>query len=427
MSLEAIPGTTKLAHLDSLRGLAAIVVVLAHSVGAFYPHAIFGEPYEATSSAELWLREPPMSLLLAGHAAVCLFFILSGYVLSLNILTRPRRPGQLAEAMLKRPVRLGGLVVFTVGLGYVLMLSGALISGTEAGLGATPWLATFWQTTPEIIEFTQDLLFEPFASGMLYNPPLWTIHKELVGSYLVFGFLALSPRLSSRARWLFLLALAVVTFRTLYVGFVIGLAFAQAHSHAHVRRAATAALTWPMLIVGVWLASQLHYLPSDWDGASHGLVVRLAHDFGTGGSGMAGALMIFAAVWLDERFQRVLHSRVLRFFGSISFAMYALHFLLLGSLTWRAYRAVEPTLGHHVAAACVTVGSYAILVVLSVAATRWIDRPSMRLANSFARIVYRIGSQRWSRTTLLAPLRLSGDLLRQISSPPRHEGTRREP
>ncbi|MGN6544963.1 MAG: acyltransferase family protein, partial [Aureliella sp.] len=154
--------TAKLAHLDALRGLAAVVVVLAHSVGAFYPHAIFGEPFAPNSTAEMVLRVPPLSLAIASHSAVCLFFILSGYVLSLNFLTRPHRPGQLAQAMLKRPVRLGGLVVFTIVGGYLLMLSGAMISGEAE---AAPWLAGFWKSTPDVAHFLCDLLFQPFASG----------------------------------------------------------------------------------------------------------------------------------------------------------------------------------------------------------------------------------------------------------------------
>lgn len=372
-----------------------MVVVLAHSVGAFYPHAIFGEPYAPHSSAEMLLRVPPLSLAIASHSAVCLFFILSGYVLSLNFLVRPSRPGQLAEAMIKRPLRLGGLVVFTVAVGYALMLSGALIREGDAGSQAMPWLAGFWQTTPSLQAFILDLFFEPFAAGTTYNPPLWTIHKELVGSYLVFGYVALSQRLDTRGRWIFLSVLGVLTFRSLYVGFVLGLAFAQAQSQVLIRRPKFPAFTWVLLLGGLGLAGQLHYLRPDVSTAS--ALAKLASDFGTGGSAMAGALLIFAAVWLDERFQRALESRILRFFGHISFAMYALHFLVLGSLTWHAYRALEPSLGHHWAAACATVGSYAILIVLSIAAARWIDRPSMRLANLFAHFVYTSGKA-WMRS-----------------------------
>lgn len=370
-----------------------MVVVLAHSVGAFYPHAIFGEPYAPRSGAEMLLRVPPLSLAIASHSAVCLFFILSGYVLSLNFLTRPSRPGQLVEAMLKRPLRLGGLVVFTLIAGYSLMLSGALIPGIDAGGKAMLWLAGFWQNTPNFQAFVLDVLFAPFASGEIYNPPLWTIHKELVGSYLVFGYVAFSKKLSTRGRWIFLAALGLLTFRSLYVGFVLGLAFAQAQSQA-IRIPKFRSVTWAMLLGGLWLAGQLHYLRRD--PSAESALARLANDFGTGGSAMAGALLIFAAVWLDERFQRALDSRVLRFFGSISFAMYALHFLVLGSLTWHAYRAFQPSLGHHWAAICATVVSYAFLIVLSIAAARWIDRPSTRLANLFAHLVY-TKSTAWMR------------------------------
>jgi peptidoglycan/LPS O-acetylase OafA/YrhL len=70
-------------ELDSLRGLAALSVLIGHCLVVF-PHLSGSYPGQGW---ELWawntLRSTPLSVVWAGNEAVILFFILSGFVLSL--------------------------------------------------------------------------------------------------------------------------------------------------------------------------------------------------------------------------------------------------------------------------------------------------------------------------------------------------------
>ncbi|OYW75825.1 MAG: hypothetical protein B7Z37_11575 [Verrucomicrobia bacterium 12-59-8] len=75
-------------HLDGLRGLAASAVVLAHFVSALYPHGTTGGAAPLHGGWEQAFLYPPLGLLVAGHFAVCLFFLLSGYVLALPLLLK---------------------------------------------------------------------------------------------------------------------------------------------------------------------------------------------------------------------------------------------------------------------------------------------------------------------------------------------------
>jgi peptidoglycan/LPS O-acetylase OafA/YrhL len=69
-------------QLDSLRGLAACIVVFCHATNLL--PAIFDYPQRTW-----WLTETPLVVLREGHAAVIFFFVLSGYVLSLPFLKGP--------------------------------------------------------------------------------------------------------------------------------------------------------------------------------------------------------------------------------------------------------------------------------------------------------------------------------------------------
>ena len=68
----------RLLALDVLRGIAAFIVVLGH-LFLMYPEALRME-------IPTWLRISVLRVLVNGHASVILFFVLSGYVLSIPFL-----------------------------------------------------------------------------------------------------------------------------------------------------------------------------------------------------------------------------------------------------------------------------------------------------------------------------------------------------
>src|SRR4051794_11612155 len=94
------PEHARLGALDSLRGLAALTVVICHALWLCKPDTPLRDLYHAgIQSAHSvrglvqWLREMPVSFLIetsplhlfvAGHEAVILFYLLSGFVLYLT-------------------------------------------------------------------------------------------------------------------------------------------------------------------------------------------------------------------------------------------------------------------------------------------------------------------------------------------------------
>ena len=75
---------SRVEQLDSLRGLAAMSVVVSHHLLVF--PAVF-EAFKSKTPGpdEALLLLPPVYIFWAGHCAVVLFFVLSGYVLSLPV------------------------------------------------------------------------------------------------------------------------------------------------------------------------------------------------------------------------------------------------------------------------------------------------------------------------------------------------------
>jgi len=77
--------TQELRYFTGLRGLSCLVVVLAHMVVAFYPALYTGKPAQAHHGWESALANSPAGLLCAGNFMVCIFFVLSAYVLSFGL------------------------------------------------------------------------------------------------------------------------------------------------------------------------------------------------------------------------------------------------------------------------------------------------------------------------------------------------------
>src|SRR3954468_1590967 len=99
---QDLPQGPRIAYLESIRGLAALQVVLLHSFAAFAPGLVFTAP---SSQAVLnYIHLSPLYFLYDGYSAVYVFFVLSGYVLTRSFERQLTRPLAVVAARL---IRLG--------------------------------------------------------------------------------------------------------------------------------------------------------------------------------------------------------------------------------------------------------------------------------------------------------------------------------
>ncbi|MCC6880770.1 MAG: acyltransferase family protein, partial [Verrucomicrobiales bacterium] len=109
-------------HWEAARGLAALLVMFHHSVAAFYHEAVFGVADDISGSPLTRLfTMTPLGVVLAAHFAVCFFFVLSGYVLSLKFFGEGAKGRwDAVEAAVKRPFRLAGIAILSMALSWGL-------------------------------------------------------------------------------------------------------------------------------------------------------------------------------------------------------------------------------------------------------------------------------------------------------------------
>lgn len=161
--------------LDGLRGVAALVVVLSHLANAF---PAFYLPHPPYSSGAFWLsffavlKYTPLRILVAGRAAVMVFFVLSGFVLCLS-----QRSGDgYLPYLAKRLFRIVPPFVFAVLFAAALYLAvdPHWVDGASQHLNETSW------TEPPTASYlASNLLMSGMTEFPTLNNPTWSLVHEL--------------------------------------------------------------------------------------------------------------------------------------------------------------------------------------------------------------------------------------------------------
>ncbi len=352
----------RLRSLDGLRGLAAAVVLLHHSL---LVQPTLSAPYyghDASSSAA-WFVATPLHLMWAGGEAVLVFFVLSGFVL----VRQQTGPHRLPWAGYY-PSRLVRLYLPVVAAVLLAAISAWIVPRAALADRQSEWMrdhqgpVTVWS----ILRNTT------LASPDFLNSPLWSLRQEVVFSLLL-PMAVLAVVLVRRAR----LAVAVPVILLSALGstldnvwltylpvFLVGALLASAHGH---RRLRLPGVGGPLLAgLGVLLVTARW-----WSGPVDDRVPLLVPAAVLVG---ASAIVVVAIGWDPAR--RLLERRTLQWLGKVSFSLYLVHepiVVLIGTLFPERWAWLVPVV--------------AIPVAVAVAAVfrRWVEAPSHRLAKLLQR------------------------------------------
>jgi peptidoglycan/LPS O-acetylase OafA/YrhL len=220
----------RIAYLDTLRGLASVQVLLSHSMLAFFIGIAFASP----SSGKLmgYLAASPLFFLFDGASAVCIFFVLSGYVLTPVFAQSRATHGAIIGS---RFLRLAIPAIAGCCFSAILFQFFGGDNLTAGPIAKSWWLAENWRPAANLW-FLKDAVINGiflgfqdssivqwfgFPAGSLasmpdsYVTPLWTLSVEFYGSILVL--------LVARARsWTLLILATIILGRTYMICFLVG-------------------------------------------------------------------------------------------------------------------------------------------------------------------------------------------------------------
>jgi peptidoglycan/LPS O-acetylase OafA/YrhL len=233
--------TPRIAYLESIRGLAALQVLLLHFFAAFAPDLVFALPAGAAIAGYIHLS--PLYFLYDGYSAVYIFFALSGYVLTRSF---ERHLAQPSSQILARVVRLGLPAMAATLVAAAVMLIFGKPNVSAGDLAGSAWFAAQWHADLSIFGVVRDGTVNALFLGYRGLPgvaflapwqqpveqsfvtPLWTLSIEFYGSIIVLG-LCWCARRSRTLWWPVVLLGAIFTIRSAYICFFIGHLLATFH------------------------------------------------------------------------------------------------------------------------------------------------------------------------------------------------------
>lgn len=336
-SASELPQPEREKVLDGLRGVSALAVFFSHFAIAFYPLGLSNYyPWIAPKDgqrgwAEELLSMPFVSVLWNGNFQVCIFFVLSGYVLTKPFIEQGD-VSIIQKRAARRFLRLAIPVFASVMLAYALMKFGAYQALSTAAIIPSPWLTALNSLTDPTFK---GALFEGIIGTLLYGeatyvPALWTMRIELIGSMLIFAYCLLaSPGKRGFALAALYVALAFAFSPAswpLYVAFLLGMYVGRA------RLQTNKSVTWICLLSGLGLGSATFGFGTldtyMWFQQSRFALLSVA-----------GAGLVFYAV-RNGAFANFFESHFSQFLGRISYPLYLVHMPIIFSLSCGVYNAL---------------------------------------------------------------------------------------
>lgn len=374
-------------YLDGLRGLAALGVVITHFICIFLPswYLSKGEPGTLPEGIGFVISQSPLNLIyFNGNFAICIFFMLSGYVLSYSFFTRGRI-ASLKFNVIKRYFRLLFPIVFAVLVSYVVLRLGLYYNQAVAAITGSGFAAGFYTFTASLPYALWEAFFGVlFFNQTLYDDPLWTVAMEFYGSVMVFILLMIFAKNPTYRFYVYAVLISVFFIvKPLFLPFVLGMFLCDLNTRPQKYFSEyTRASLWLIFVIGLLLAS----VPQHWSGGvffDHfgRMIDESPLDFNNPTlTHTIGAFLVMIGITNLAEPRRFLSMAIPKFLGRISYAMYVLHFIVLFSLTCWLFLALYDTFGFVLSVAISLVLSLAVIFAASYAVTRLIDDPGIRFS-----------------------------------------------
>jgi peptidoglycan/LPS O-acetylase OafA/YrhL len=334
-------GLGRVRSLDGLRGLAALIVLEHHALLASVPWLAgpYGPgPLPARGSLDWLLTYTPLHIFWAGPEFVVVFFVLSGFVLTLPVARggRLRIASYYPSRFLRLYLPVWGALVFAAVLHVAV---------SHSPIPAASWWLNEHSQPLGLHALGLDALLAPGAGDGAFSTALWSLRWEVLFSLLLPVLLAIAVRMhgrgvpGARSRATGALA-AALCFLALLAGthggvgeylleltpFLLGMLLAFQHEQlarlaAGLRRRTVRNIAIELALGGACIGALTAdwWLPAGVDGAP---IVA------------AGACLALIAALVVGVFGRFLESRPMHWTGKRAYSLYLVHEPLVVALAF---------------------------------------------------------------------------------------------
>lgn len=318
----------RVSWIDGIKGWACVIVMLGHCAVCILPNIYFGDSYQWHSQIERTIHGGLMSIFFNSTSMVCLFFFISGYLISLK-----ESKSYIIKIAVGKYLKLVPMVAIGVIIPYVVMKCNWTYHLT---LGENSYAMRYVQDYNNFVPFVwgrngvlADIFIKSFIRNSKYNGTLWFIAPYLWG-----GMIAECIRChidSSKCRTLvysilFILCIGMdgIDWRLPYLGFIFGGAAIQCIINKFYMIRVNRYISWICFVLGFYLLAPLEYVGiysplNVFNGCS--LVIRFL-----------GISLIVLAIISNESIKVIFNNKYARFLGEYSFGIYVMQWGIIISI-----------------------------------------------------------------------------------------------
>lgn len=318
MAANDVTGTRRIKKLDSVRGIAALMVLVGHCGGL----PLF---VDVNGSYFWWLKS-----LWDGETSVIMFFVLSGYVLALQQ-SSPARP-DYSGFVVRRFARIWPAFAVALASAFALLHLCGVPSGASGEHGG-------YHPVPGDLGLNLLMLGSPYT----IDPPVWSLYVEMHIS-LIFPLLyVLANRVNLPVGLVVSMAASLLLTRTVHWAmpeFLVSLASSSRYLC--------------LFVVGASLArgdsriGQIYRAAPDWAKAAGLAFAALCIAYRNAPVALpvngyvpwVGVVLLFVYCLYAQSAERFLNAQPLLFLGRISYGLYLVHYPILQAvkahLAWPA-------------------------------------------------------------------------------------------
>ncbi|MDB4451912.1 acyltransferase [Akkermansiaceae bacterium] len=350
--------------LDSLRGIACLIVLVGHTIGTFaWDSSIY----------RLFL----INNLIDGRSAVTFFFVLSGFVLTFSSFGKGARPLLIVPFFMRRVTRIWIPWFFFF---LVSWLTKEFIPLPPQDSLSQSQLV-FWSADGTMMDFLKQCLFLLKDNSKALIPQDWSLRVEMRAAVII-PVMILLTRKSRYLLAIFSVILLVLIPRTghYYLSFVVGVYIGYLYSTKSPKG------RWPVcfLILGYILYQ------AQWAGAqiTADIPLFVSKDMIWVLSSI-GCGLLMLGVLTHHRVRDIMEAKFLGYLGRISFSLYLVHLIvLLRFAPWimnqvKLWGIEEVFLQQ----AIVVTGVCLISFVLADLGERFVERPCIALGRITTRLI----------------------------------------
>jgi len=373
----------KLFAVEGLRGIACLVVVLAHLCFSFYPYIQSASGRITTKLGEenghiieSWLFNSPFTFFISGTSAVFVFFVLSGYILTEVAGKSGNRLQRIASMSIKRYPRLMIPALFST------VFSFCLLEFTDVNsVFVSSWIQAFgdfeMSLAGAIFNGSIDSFF--ISGKSQYNWVLWTMQIELIGSFVIFILCFNLYKYNIKGvpvtiviATVVLLLLKVITVMLAFglISFVIGFYFSLYGFKISNR------IAFLLLFSGLYLAGARN------NSDSYSVIeFFLGTKMYTITSFLSGSLIVYS-VFFNKYLNSLFSKKMFVFLGKVSFSVYLIHLPVISVFSVFLFDKIfKHTNDYYISSIITSIISLVFIYFLSIYVYKYVDKAGMKISN----------------------------------------------